>query len=326
MTTATYQAANTLNSLLIPYVPTGRSVASATEFIDLLRTAPPCNDISSLDVESLFTHVPVNETISIILERVYRSNVPALDIPEDVVRAMLEICTKEAPFLSHRGELFRQVDGVAMGSPFGVLFANIYMAKVEERTFQNHPPPSIYARYIDDIFITTSTDDEVPLFLAAFESNSCLAFTCECSIEGRLPFLDVDISKQDKSFKTKVYIKATNVGRCPNARGECPAAYKRFVVASYVNRALTHCSTWTETHRELDRIRQLLTNNGYTDHLIEDVIKKKMDQRATVMAPTATLEGPPPRCDAVYNTTEIKVQFSSIIHKNTIRNHPYRVS
>ncbi|XP_076044710.1 uncharacterized protein LOC143027322 [Oratosquilla oratoria] len=233
MTTATYQAAKTLNSILTPYEPTGRSVASATEFIDLLRTAPPCNDIASLDVESLFTHVPVDETISIILERVYRSNVPALDIPEDVLRAMLEICTKEAPFLSHRGELFRQVDGVAMGSPLGVLFANMYMAKVEERTFQNHPPPGIYARYIDDIFITTSTDDEVPLLLAAFESNSCLAFTCERSIDGRLPFLDVDISKQDQSFKTKVYTKATNVGRCLNARGECPAAYKRSVVASY---------------------------------------------------------------------------------------------
>ncbi|XP_076059538.1 uncharacterized protein LOC143036175 [Oratosquilla oratoria] len=95
----------------------GRSVSSVTEFIDLLRTAPPCQDIASLDVESLFTNVPVDETIDIILNRVYRSNRSIIDIPEDVLKSMLETCTKEAPFLSHRGKLFRQVDGVAMGSP-----------------------------------------------------------------------------------------------------------------------------------------------------------------------------------------------------------------
>ena len=85
VTTPTYQVAKKLNSLLTPYVPTGRSVSSATEFIDLLRTAPPCNDIASLDVESLFTNVPVDETINIIMDRVYRSDLTKLDIPEQVL-------------------------------------------------------------------------------------------------------------------------------------------------------------------------------------------------------------------------------------------------
>ena len=214
------------------------------------------------------------------MDRVYRSNLTKLDIPERVLRDMLLTCTKEAPFLSHRGELFRQVDGVAMGSPLGVLFANMYMAQVEERAFNNSPPTGIYARYIDDIFISIMSDEEVPNMIAALEGNSSLAFTCERSIEQRLPFLDVDISKQDQEFKTKVYTKATNVGRCLNARGECPVAYKISVISSYVNRALTHCSNWTEIHRELERVRQLLTNNGYADHLIEKVIKKKLEQYA----------------------------------------------
>ena len=159
------------------------------------------------------------------------------------------------------------------------------MAHVEERTFNNNPPPGVYARYIDDIFITTTSDEEVPHLITALEENSSLAFTCERSVEGRLPFLDVDISKHDQTFKTKVYTKATNVGRCLNARGECPVSYKISVISSYVNRALTHCSNWTEIHRELERIRQLLTNNGYADHLIEKVIKKKLDQYAEPAQP-----------------------------------------
>ncbi|XP_076043741.1 uncharacterized protein LOC143026845 [Oratosquilla oratoria] len=84
ITTPTYYVAKKLNSLLTPYVPTGRSVSSVTEFIDLLRTAPPCEDIASLDVESLFTNVPVDETTNFILDRVYKSDKPVIDIPEHV--------------------------------------------------------------------------------------------------------------------------------------------------------------------------------------------------------------------------------------------------
>ena len=109
----------------------------------------------------------------------------------------------------------------------------------------------------------------------------------------------MDISKQDQGFKTKVYTKATNVGRCLNARGECPVSYKISVISSYVNRALTHCSNWTEIHRELERIRQLLTNNGYADHLIEKVIKKKLDQYAEPAQPPT----PPKEKITIYHKT-----------------------
>ncbi|XP_076069727.1 uncharacterized protein LOC143041604 [Oratosquilla oratoria] len=258
-----------------------RSVSSVAEFIDLLRTAPPCRDIASLDVESLFTNVPVDDTIDIILNRVYRSDRPMIDIPKDVLKSMLETCTKEAPFFSHRGELFGQVDGVAMGSPLEVLFANMYMAHDEEKTFHHQPSPGIYARYIDDIIITTNSNEDVPNLISAFLDNSCLTFTHEQSVERRLPFLDLDISKIENGFNTKVYTKDTNIRRCLNAHGECPAGYKRSVAAAYVNRALTHCSSWRETHSELDRIRHLLTNNGFSNQMIEDVIKKKLDQYAT---------------------------------------------
>ncbi|XP_076032430.1 uncharacterized protein LOC143020154 [Oratosquilla oratoria] len=141
MTFPTYRMAKILNNILTPFIPIGYSLKSAAEFIDILRTSDPDEDIASLDVESLFTHVPTQETIEILLDCVYRSGQTPLSIPERLLKEMLEPCTMEAPFLSHRGELFRQVDGVAMGSPLGVLFANMYMAAVETRTFNSHHRP-----------------------------------------------------------------------------------------------------------------------------------------------------------------------------------------
>ena len=96
------------------------------------------------------------------------------------------------------------------------------------------------------------------------------------------------ISQKDERFNTTVYTKATNTGRCLNARGECPDLYKKSVVSAYVNRAFTHCTSWKDLHTELDRIRQLLTNNGYPDNMIETSIKKKMDAFYMKTANTAT--------------------------------------
>ncbi|XP_076034575.1 uncharacterized protein LOC143021168 [Oratosquilla oratoria] len=127
----------------------------------------------------------------------------------------------EAPFLSHRGEPFRQVDGVAMGSPLGVLFANIESSDTRK-------------------------------LVDALKANSVLNFTIEGNKDKTLPFLDVLVEKKEDHYATSVFTKDTNVGRCLNARGDCPDAYKRSVVGAYVRRAFSHCSTWKAVHTEFE--------------------------------------------------------------------------
>ncbi|XP_066973160.1 uncharacterized protein [Macrobrachium rosenbergii] len=253
---------------------TGRTV----EFIDLLHEKGPEDDIASLDVESLFTNVPVEETISIILDCVYRSDKNPLPISEDVLRDMLKASTTETPFLSHWGKLFRQVDGVAMQSPLEVLFANMYLATIEERTFREHKKPEIYGRYIDDIFVAIEETDDARKLADALKRNLVLNFTTEHSQQKTLSFLDVLVKQQEGQFKTTVYTKTTHAGRFLNARRECPEAYKKSVVSAYVNRAFTHITSWRDIHTELGRIRQLLTNIGYADQIIKTAIKQKMDE------------------------------------------------
>ena len=49
-------------------------------------------------------------------------------------------------------------------------------------------------------------------------------------------------------------------------------------MSAYAKRALTHCSSWDKVHAEFDRIRQLLTNNGYNDNMIEEIIGKALSK------------------------------------------------
>ena len=66
------------------------------------------------------------------------------------------------------------------------------------------------------------------------------------------------------------------MGTCLNAESECPIRYKRSVIDSYVNRAITHCSSWVLLHEELERITQVLINNGYTNKDVKEVIERRL--------------------------------------------------
>jgi hypothetical protein len=84
-----------------------------------LQGKKPNGIIASLDVESLFTNVPVSDTIDIILESEYANEdlAPPCLLPRQIMEELLSICTTEAPFRHIDGGLFRQADGVAMGFP-----------------------------------------------------------------------------------------------------------------------------------------------------------------------------------------------------------------
>ena len=276
--TPTYKLAKRLADLLTPYVPNLYSLRSSADFLELIQTAPADGMIASLDVESLFTNVPVDTTIQYILDRVYRNpTTPKLDIPEKSLQSLLMLCTKEAPFLCPRGSMYVQTDGVAMGSPLGVLFANFFMGTVEEMVFQDHPKPRTYCRYVDDTFVIVEDDLELQELRRLFEEKSGLRFTTEKSVNGSLPFLDVLLRPEGERFSTSVYVKATNTGHCLNGQSECPQRYLETTVGAFVRRALTHCSSWRSTHQELERVSQVLVNNGYSNHLVARISKRILD-------------------------------------------------
>ncbi|XP_076049399.1 uncharacterized protein LOC143030082 [Oratosquilla oratoria] len=225
--TPTYSLGKTLNNLFSPYTPSTWLLKSPKEFVDLLHRKEPTGLIASLDAESLFTNVPVDETIDYILDEVYRSHHQHVDTPENLLRLLLEVCTKESPFRGPERKMYRQVDGVAMGSPLGVSFTNFYMDLVERRVPSvPHLCPFFYGRYVDDIFVEVRDRKHFQDLRDAFISSSCLNFTLELHDDGSLPFLDVFVKPVDSKFVTSVHVKETNEGRCLNAEGECPPLIK----------------------------------------------------------------------------------------------------
>ena len=235
--------------------------------------------MASLDVESLFTNLPVDETIDIIIPRVYNHpDIPPPNIPKHILKELLVICTKEVPFITPRGDLCVQTEGVAMGSPLGPTFAGYYMGHIEHIVLSDpNVRPHTYGRYVDDIFLQVSNEDQLYALKNAFEQVSVLKFTVELNVDNKIPFLDVMVDGSGLEFKTSVYHKPSIQGVCLNGDSECSEKYKKSTITNYITRAFKISSSWIEFNQEIQFVRQKLVNNGYSNGFVDCHIHRFLD-------------------------------------------------
>jgi len=107
----------------------------------------------SYDVTSLFTNVPLDETIQILADKAFSdawfNKTHELNLSRDQLIELLNAATKNQLF-HYNGNLYEQTDGVAMGSPLGPLLANVLCAPLKTNSIKiaNCPP------IIDDMLMT----------------------------------------------------------------------------------------------------------------------------------------------------------------------------
>ena len=110
--------------------------------------------MASFDIESLFTNIPLKETIDFCVD-IFFSNTTNIDeITKDYFHEFLSICMSESLVLFDGG-FYKQIDRVAMGSPLGPTLANIFLCFHEQICLGNCPvefKPVIYRRFVDDTF------------------------------------------------------------------------------------------------------------------------------------------------------------------------------
>ncbi|XP_060534544.1 uncharacterized protein LOC132706961 [Cylas formicarius] len=204
----TYHLAKHLTKLLEPLIGrTASHIKDSTQFIQKIKniTLSPKDILVSFDVVSLFTMVPVKETLDLISAR-FRNDVTEL----------FRHCLTTTYFQWNK-EFYEQVDGVAMGSPLSPVIANFFMEKFEQQALNTaQKKPKCWFRYVDDTFVIWSHGEkELQIFLAHLKSiNNKIKFTMETEKDGRLAFLDVQVERRPNGkLGHKVYRKPTHTER-----------------------------------------------------------------------------------------------------------------
>ena len=110
--------------------------------------------------------------------------------------------------------MFKQMDGVAMGSPLGPVLANIFIGYHESRLFPSilHKLPEWYKWYVHDTFAIFNGYGATNSFLDTLNNlHASLNFTHKYD-KDKLLFLDVLMHKEDTGFMTSIYRKPTFMG------------------------------------------------------------------------------------------------------------------
>ena len=243
----------------------------------------------SCDVSSLFTNVPLDETIAILTEKAFRDNwfnaTYNLNISKEDLIDLLNVSTKGQLF-QFNGALYEQTDGVAMGSPLGPLLANVFMSSLEEKLELEGKLPDYYRRYVDDTLtimpnITTATD-----FLNTLNhAHPSVSFTMEIEKDGMLPFLGTQLLNRAPQIETKVYVKPTNTGLLVHYQSFVDNRYKRSLLSTMLDRAYRLSSSWLYFSEECERLKSLFSRLDYPHHLINSAINTFINLRVADQQP-----------------------------------------
>ena len=109
------------------------------------------NQMVSLDVVSLFTKVPTDETLAVVQDKLAPD--PLLEertcIPIDNLIEMLTFCV-ETTYFGIGSNIYRQEEGLSTGSPLSPVLANIFMDYFEEMALgATSLKLSVWLRYVD---------------------------------------------------------------------------------------------------------------------------------------------------------------------------------
>ena len=187
--------------LLKPLARNQFTISNTLAFSELLKNIENSDNYEDVshDVESLFTSIPIEETIGYIIRKIYTKKVIEPMCKKSVFKKLLIKLTKECTF-SVNNQLIKQIDGCPMGGPISVVFADIYMCKMEDDVVAPIKP-IFYKRYVDDTYIRRKKNTKDELFEKLNTYHDNIKFMIE---ENPTKFLDTEIVRHNSAIITKV--------------------------------------------------------------------------------------------------------------------------
>ena len=128
--TYNYHRSKFLTDLLDPIIATSHCTKDSFIFCEKIKKVSATNRVLiSYDVCNLFISIPLKETIDIAVDLLFEHN-PGLNITKIEFKKLFEFA-KSGTYFIFQGAFYDQIDGVAMGSPFGPVLVNLFMGYYE---------------------------------------------------------------------------------------------------------------------------------------------------------------------------------------------------
>ena len=178
------------------------------------------------------------------------------------------------------GEHYLQIGGTAMGTKVAPSYANLFMARLEEKLLEKartdlHVELPLYLRYIDDIFfIFPYSETKLEEFMTLMNSlHKTIKFTEEHSRE-EIIFLDTYVKRDGDSLYTHLYVKETATHSyllytsCHPQNCIQKGPYGQFL------RIKRNCTKDPDFEKHAEDMKKHYADRGYPDDIIQKAYEK----------------------------------------------------
>jgi hypothetical protein len=235
----------------------------------------------SYDVSSLFTNVPVNESVEIIRHRLENDvSLPSrTSMTATQVADLLHLCLSTTYF-TYNQRFYTQVEGAAMGSPVSPIVANLFMEHFENEALSSfHSSPRFWGRYVDDIIVIIKTCDIDPFTEHLNSLHPKIKFTWEMEVDRTIPMLDTLIMrKDDGTLSFKVYRKKTHTDQYLQFTSHQPTEHKLGVIRTLRHRANTIITSPEDKLNETNHLKKVLSVSGYPNWAWQNKGSRKINR------------------------------------------------
>ena len=218
---------------------------SSLELLKIIdrRTFPNATFLATFDVISLYPSIAIGNALEKLTVRFGPGS--AREVPEwPAILDLLQFVLYNNYF-EFDGQLYKQLQGVAMGVIMAVSFSSLFMVTVEEPIIQAAANQiELYKRFIDDGFIVWSGTRQslVDFFDSLGQVDPNIKLTFDISPTSAI-FLDLSLSLQaDGVLSTSLYQKPMNLYPYIPFLSAHRAAIKRAFILSELNRYIISCS------------------------------------------------------------------------------------
>ncbi|CAF1285193.1 unnamed protein product [Rotaria sp. Silwood1] len=229
----------------------------------------------TFDITNLYTMLPQEESLAILAEFLHTHNCQRVNgLSIDTIIKLARVVLQANAFIYNK-KFYRQIIGGAMGSPFTLTLANIFMWKWERQTIlPKLPSHELYGRYIDDVFFTCNqSEDKVKQLLEAankFHPNIKLDYKITKSV----PFLDVYVENKNGILASSIYHKPSAEPTVVSFLSDHPRHVFRNVIQTALTRAVRYSSTFEIFNNERRAIRLMFLYNKYPSNYINQEFEK----------------------------------------------------
>ena len=150
--------------------------------------------------------------------------------------------------------------------------ANIVREEIDNQALATSPVNyTFWKRYVDDV-VCTVPGNKVEVMLSHINSVD-KNLRAKRETEASIAFLDIKITHKPNGFPaTSTYKKPTHTDQYLHFSSHHSTAHKSSVAFTILRRAFTHSSTDEEKEKELVRVCNTLTLNGYPHRFVTSKI------------------------------------------------------